>query len=519
MSNTRRASEGSAFRQERFASSQEYERGLMANLVAKRCSILDRAEERELVWFIQLVSHQPGGIKKLATDLIAGFPERIATDSMRKFGTKAGQIYSATQVRAVRAEISGRHFPLKGEVAGDGFNASALLDETEEQRFSKRLEATLFPPNYPASDFVKCCHEAADAGLEKHLLTLCLDPALPVADGSPWYFPALVSTLRELQAMWIEERRPAAVTSIGEKVFSALDYAAASRRLVIIDGDPRIGKTHATKSWCNLHPGRARYVDCPSGNDDFSFFRDVALSLGVSINLKSKAQELRSRVEDALRSGDLTLVIDQGHWLWPQSHYRNTTPARINWLMAMVDRGVAAAIVTTPQFFRSQQAIEKATCWTSEQFIGRIGHYEKLPDALSNDDLTAVATALLAGGSADSIKALVLYAQSSLKYLAGIDAIVTRARFICQKDGREKIEFRDVKRAIQESVIPSDTAFANAICQTTNPARKRVAKVFATPVQRGFSTPEIPLPVERIPSRGVRPAMPGETRNPEFAHA
>jgi hypothetical protein len=187
--------------------------------------------------------------------------------------------------------------------------------------------------------------------------------------------------------------------------------------------------------------------------------------------------------------------------------------------MAMVDRGVAAAIVTTPQFFRSQQAIEKATCWTSEQFIGRIGHYEKLPDALSNDDLTAVATALLAGGSADSIKALVLYAQSSLKYLAGIDAIVTRARFICQKDGREKIEFRDVKRAIQESVIPSDTAFANAICQTTNPARKRVAKVFATPVQRGFSTPEIPLPVERIPSRGVRPAMPGETRNPEFAHA
>ena len=63
MSNTRHGIEGGEFRQERFASSREIERGLMANLVAKRCSVLEHAKDRELIWFMQLLSHQPGGIK------------------------------------------------------------------------------------------------------------------------------------------------------------------------------------------------------------------------------------------------------------------------------------------------------------------------------------------------------------------------------------------------------------------------------------------------------------------------
>ncbi len=519
MSNTRHGIEGGEFRQERFASSREIERGLMANLVAKRCSVLEHAKDRELIWFMQLLSHQPGGIKKLAADLIARFPEHLSSDSMRKFGMKPGQVYSAEQVRTIRDEIGGRDFPLKGEINFNMFGAQALLDDDDARTEHSRHEAKYHPSNYPVSEFVKCCRDAATAGLEKHLLTLCLDPVMPVADGSPWYFPMLVSTLREFQLMWSSERRSIVVTHVGAKIAEALDYAMESRRLVLIDGVPRIGKSHGTKSWCNLYPGRARYIECPTGNDDFSFFREVALSLGVSINLKSKAQELRSRIEETLRGGELALVIDQAHWLWPQSHYRNTTPARINWLMALVDRGVSVALVTTPQFFRSQKAIEKTTCWTSEQFIGRIGHYEKLPDSLTPDDLKAVASVLLADGSADSIKSLVLYAQSSRKYLAGIDAIVTRARFICQKDDRKKIEFRDIKRAIQESVIPSDTALTGAIDSVTNPAQKRAAKVYATPLHPTFQKPETSLPVERISRPHVRSVAINETQENELTPA
>jgi AAA domain len=499
MSNTRHATQSTVFRQEKFASSQEFERGLMANLVVKRCSVLERAEDRELIWFIQLLSHQPGGLKKLAADLMAQFPERIAADSMRKYGTKTGQIYSAEQVRIVRDEISGHAFPLKGEIDLDGLGMAIFLDDNHEQQIRARQEARFHPTKYPAEVFVKCCREAAAAGLEKHLKELCLDPAMPAADGAPWYFPTLVSTLREFMAAWIAERAPAVITSIGEKVADALDYAMESRRMVIVDGLPRRGKTYAAKSWYCLHPGSARYIECPCGNDDFSFFREIALSLGVSVNLKSKAQELRGRVEETLRGGDLALVIDQAHWLWPQSHYRNTTPSRINWVMMLVDQGVAVSLIVTPQFFRSKEAIEKTSCWAADQFIGRIGHYEKLPDALSPDDLHAVASVLLPGGNSDSVKALALYAQSSGKYLGGMDAIAERARFICKKDGRQKIEFRDVKRAIQESVTPSDEALKAALANASGQKRRRAASVVATPLQSAFEAPATSLPVEQIP--------------------
>ena len=161
MSSTRRANTGATFRQERFASSQGYERGLMANLVAKRCTVLEHAEDRELIWFLQLLSHQPGGIKKLAADLTAQFPNRLASDAMRKFGMRAGQVYSASQVKKVRDELD-HPFPLKGEFSEDETDLILLSDEKlREKRQSLAFEASFHPSNYPASDFVKCCQDAA----------------------------------------------------------------------------------------------------------------------------------------------------------------------------------------------------------------------------------------------------------------------------------------------------------------------------------------------------------------------
>jgi len=515
MSNTRHATEGSAFRQERFSSSQEYERGLMANLVARRCSVLERAEDRELVWFLQLLSHQPGGIKKLAADLMVQFPDRIASASMRKFGIRPGQIYTAAQVKAVREEVDG-HFPLKGEISFGNSGAEELLEPSGKQLANARLESRWNPSNYPAAAFLRRCQDAAAAGLEKHLLTLCLDPAMPVADGEPWYFPTLISTLREFESRWIAERRPAVITSIGEKVFSALDYAAASRRLVIVDGDPRIGKSNAARAWCNLHPGRARYVELESSSDEISLFRVIAKALGVSINMNAKAQKFRQRIEDALQGGDIVLVFDEAHYLLPNLIDPRTLPTRLNWVLtALVNKGVPVAFVTTPQFFRNQKALEERTRWTSQQFVGRIGHYERLPDTLSTEDLQAVANVMLPGGTADSIKALVLYAQSSGRYLGGMDAIAARVRFICQSERRQKIEFRDVKRAIQTSVTPSDESLKIAIAGQSQPARRRVSRVIATPLQPGLEQPATSLP----PSRNMRQVLPASRiGQPEPSH-
>ena len=84
MSSTRRAKGDSIFRQDRYASSPEVERGLIANLVARRCSVLTDKADRELVWFIQYLSHQAGGVVGIAADLVNKFSHRLGTPSMVK---------------------------------------------------------------------------------------------------------------------------------------------------------------------------------------------------------------------------------------------------------------------------------------------------------------------------------------------------------------------------------------------------------------------------------------------------
>jgi len=509
MSSTRHAALGSPMKQNRYASSPELEKGLLANMVAKRCSVIERAEDRELIWFLQHLSHQEGGLKRLATQLCEEHPEQIATPAMRSIGTKAGQVYNTSQVKRVRAEIPGGEFEfrLKGETdeiltisapAGPRDAMDSYTGDWKRERDSvierANTVAAKQPSSYAASRFALYCREAAAENLERHLAELCLDPAAPVADGSPWYFPTLTATLRDFMAAWIAGQKPQAVTTIGSKVCDALDYTLESGRLVLIDGMARTGKTFSAKAWTAQRPGRARYVQVPSSNDEIGFFRAIARALGVSSGLGWKCVELRERIEDALHSSKLMLVFDEAHYLFPTNDYRHSLPGRINWIMtALINQGVPVALVTTPQFIRTQKVVETRTHWTSEQFIGRIGHYEALPDTLTPDDLEAVAKTYVPTGEARSIKALVKYAESSAKYLAGIEAVACRARYNVSKAGRTRTEYADIKRAIQESVIPSDLAFADAMQPAVKARRKQPATALAAPLQSRFSEPETPV--------------------------
>ncbi|HEV2329370.1 MAG TPA: ATP-binding protein [Verrucomicrobiae bacterium] len=520
---TRRASAGGRFRQERFASAPEFERGLMANLVAKRCNLLDRPEDKQLIWFLQLLSHQSGGIKKIAADMMEKYPERVATKTMLKYGTKPGKMYSAAQVKVLRDEfgIGSSDLPLYGEVNQDELASHLQLLPDDEKNLAHdmaREDAERHPNGYPLAEFQKHCVSAAQGQLENRLLSLCLDPATPITDGAPWYFPTLVSTLREFQAGWIAARHPEAVTSVGKALCDALEYAAARRRLIIADGLARTGKSYAAKAWCKLNPGSVRYVELTACSDDISFFREIAASLGVSINLNSKAQELRSRIEETLSGGDLMLVIDEAHYLWPQKrHYHSAAPTRINWIMtALVNRGVAVALITTPQFFRSLTAIEMTSHWTSDQFKGRIGRYVKLPDTLSRDELEDLAGVLLPSANADSIRVIARYAESSGKYLGAMEAIADTAKYFCESDGRPEVEFKDVERAVRESVTPSDEALKAALAGATETKRRRVSKAIAAPLQPDFRHDETPLPMESFSSLGTAPAR---QNKPESAGA
>ena len=77
MSTTRHASEGSVFRQERYMSSPEMQRGLLANCVAARVQALTDPLHRRLIWWLQKVSWEPGGLEALANEIIQRWPETL----------------------------------------------------------------------------------------------------------------------------------------------------------------------------------------------------------------------------------------------------------------------------------------------------------------------------------------------------------------------------------------------------------------------------------------------------------
>jgi hypothetical protein len=504
MSSTRHAQPGSQFNQERFASSPQFERGLNGYLVARRCELLERAKDRDLVWFLQAASHAPGGLKKLAADVIAAFPDRVSTATMQKIGAKPGQSYSAKQVLQVREEIgpTRRHgspnakFPLKGDLAEAMNEAEEIADWDVRAGVVAELKARKddFPDSYPAEAFTQECASAAASELEKRLTELCLDPDSDPATISPWYFPGLAQTLRDYQTLCLDRVGAGAViTELGRELNDALDCCKQSGFLVLVSGQARTGKTFAAKAWCQLHPGRARYVQTPASNDDISFFRVIAEALGLSSSLSLKGVQLRERIERTLQCSKLMLVLDEAHYLWPQNNRREALPNRITWLMtALVNYHVPVALITTPQFHHDQKIVEKKTGWNSQQFDGRIGLYRPLPEALSLADLEAVARSFLPAADSKTITMLAAYADVSLKSVASIESAVAFARMIATKEKRRDISRIDIARAIQQNVIPSDTALSSAL---------------AVPAKGSHSRAMVTHP--RTP--GVYPAVPART--------
>jgi len=134
-------------------------------------------------------------------------------------------------------------------------------------------------------------------------------------------------------------------------------------------------------------------------------------------------------------------------------------------MTTLCNMGVPVAMVTTPQFYSAQALLEKQTAWSSQQFIGRVGHVERLPEKLSHTDLRKVAVSILPYADDRTITALAAYADESKKHLASIEAIAKRAAWLAQRDGRGTASTDDVKRAMKESVIPSDVALAKSLAE------------------------------------------------------
>ncbi len=445
--NTRNRKAGEPMAQEAFASSVEHERGLLCNLVANRAECCRSPRERAVLWFLQAMSWQPGGLDTFAKDLVTAFPDH----------------------------------PMHVWDPGETDGVDSLLDDEGPpvERIAPQMRTTTLEKGWSAPS------------LARHLDRWCLDPSETLGRfGNQWSPDEVPGLLELLEEMERRNRRhelsSVAPTTVCAKVFEALDFTVETGCLTLIEGQSRTGKTASGETWCRANPSRARFVKVPSTGDDIGFFRRIAEVLGGSSALSLKGVQLRERVEKTLQSARLMLVFDEAHSLWPQANRREALPSRINWIRtALIDHGVPVALLTTPQFLNDQRLVELKTKWNSQQWVGRIGHYEQLPAKLTEGDLEAIARSKLPDGSAKSVELLWRYALESTQYAAAIEHVLKRATFEAKLLGRDRPGFDDIKKVIRAAVLPSDVLLKEALSgRRSNSQKVKPAAVLEPTVRR-----------------------------------
>jgi hypothetical protein len=473
MSSTRHAVDG-AFHQERFCSSAEFGRGLLANIVAKRCELLRDPAECELIWYLQDVSNK-AGLAALAGELIEQHPDRLGTDSMRRFGMEPERIYTADQVRQIREEVPGasQKFPVAGE--------RTVTDRLYELRGERRCPVD-YPESYRASRFLDL-EQVRLKTLPDLLARICTDPALRIQECKPWWFRELVPALREHMATASSRSMAAVVrTGLSAEICKRLDCVLETGGMHVMEGAPtRIGKTFAARAWCDARPGLARFVDVPASNDDITFFRSISEAIGSAVALSFKGVQLRERIEMSLKSSKLMLVLDNAHYLWPQSNRREALPNRLNWLLStLVNNGVPVALITTPQFLKDQMIVAQKTGWTCAQFLNQIADYAILPKELSGEELTSIAKHLLPGVNGDVVKRAAYFAGLSGRYLSTLEAVVRRARYLAKAEACADVRTQHVSEALAY-VMPSDAALKQAVSAAQGKRPRPITSVPASP--------------------------------------
>ncbi len=439
MSNTRRTASGDSTRQERYASSTGFAKGLLGNLVAKRCATLRDADERALVYFLHELSLRDGFALHYTCTSFPAWPWPSTVDASERAFERVGR------------ELV-EMFP-------------ARIAESHRERFRRKLP---------------------------ELLTrLCLDPATDLRSAAAPGFDGIIEALREYKARF--ERAALgkiATTAASRTIFETLDYALSQRGMVLVEGTYRIGKSFAAQAWAQMNLGRCRYVQLVSSPDETSFIRCFARALGVACSPQMKATQMRNRVEETIRRQHLLMVIDEADYCFDGAVKVREAPSRINWIMtALINNGVPVAMIASRNFSRMMAHVEKrCPLWGSEQLIGRIKLRHTLPDDLDEADLFAIAAMLVPEADKPTRMLLVAHALRSQGYVASLESGAARARFFASQAAR-KLDFADVERVMVESGTHRPVCQARTLLNSLSPSSRDAS---AKASRKGGAIPAAP---------------------------
>jgi hypothetical protein len=505
MSNTRRAMQDGPISQERYMSSPEYAdlRGINGHAVTAKAMALSSPRKRSLLFFIQGMSLEIGGLPQFAAKFLDAFPERIGSPTMLRAGKAK---YTLEQRRQIGSEL------------GWGLNSSQLAAMGELD--GKPRLATPVDDDVPAAELRNMLRAEIAERLPGFLLEMCINPSIefhepgepenadniaditdreevlrrnPRIDSDEFrpammrHFKDIVGALFEYQQAYSQTEAPEfEETSVSRLIFRALDEALKHPdRVYALEGMEGIGKTHAAKLWCKRNAGRARYVSLSGATNKTAIFRAISRALGLGAGAH-KSSQMQARVEDMLQRGKLMLVIDEAAYLLPQSERIYSRPEMLDWVYsALANFGVPSLLLCTPVFAKRVSMAEQQTVWNSRQFRRRC-KFQILPSSLPEDDLARVAARLMPECGKREAAYVTNYGITAKWPLTSIVAAIEEARDMAMEEGRKDINFAYLRRAIKESRMPSDDAQARAF----QPAKKGRRMASAADLQPDFSGPE-----------------------------
>lgn len=507
MSNTRYADPDSELSQERYMSSPEYveTRGIYLNAVAEKASLMLSGQVRDLLYFLQGMSIQPGGVKKLAADILAEFPERIGTPTMHQLKIRKGA-YPEPVCRAIHVEL----------VCYDEYSdvmAELLGNEPEAPRKYTGDRGVEF--------WIERCRERVAVKLSDFIVQLCINPKVRVwppasnevatsiqnvqeeaigrdcdietsefKDPTLSGFDDIMGALYEFQTRYAARQMESAVeTTIAKEVFKNLSHCLASGKIVVLEGETRIGKTTAAEAWCAAHRGQARFVSISGITQKTNFFREIARAYGIAAGYGKSSTEIQARVEDVSHKTHLMLVIDEAHFAFSQGRRIYSRPELIDWInTALFNHRVPVALLATPQFSERLHQAEKQTGWFGDQFRARIGRYKRLPVKPTEQDVEAVVCRLLPAATVATVDAVVGYSLQLDRPLPAAVNLIEEARLIALENKRQNPSLKDIEAALKGVVLESDLAKKTVLEPRETRRRPPLARALQTP-EKDIATP------------------------------
>jgi hypothetical protein len=484
--------------------------------------LLNQIDQRpvlvELLWFIQAMSLQPGGLLSFCEDMLKSIPGRLGTPMMRSVAAKS---FSQPQKEIIWTELPNHLRPvvaLKTRYAVEREDYTA--EEWQEMEANDKKALASAAKTLTADHLYGICRKEALTTIPVYLAALCTN--LGVGFDYPesietesedleasasvvplrirvmaWrrVFDDVIAAVQEMMALQAATaRKRIAMTAVASRVFQEWEYAHQESVMVRIEGGSGFGKTEALEACCDMRLGISRSVRIPPGNSMADFLKAIGKAYGIDCSYGSQVLSLAEKVDYIIEHGGPFLVLDECAFLFPRSYSSTTAPARLEWVRAKIlDRGLPLVLSSTPAKWNGDLArFVKTTGYTLEEFLGRNFLTVRLPESLSERDMIEVARIHFPELDRDALGYIATEAKLSENYLRAVEAVSKRARFIASRS-KGRITLKVIDAALAD-VLPG---------RSPDPAQK------ASPLQhplKSFSRAVNPEAPDQFPLRSLQPS-------------